>query len=259
MHTQKKQLQEVTIRVPLPAVEDWGFEALVSLWEAHEDELRLRHLSCCGSHGTVLVETDQPLDTAVFAAVDYIDELRLVGHGPNRFEYLLETEAPRCQRSLDECEGEFFVRDGVTLSESGIEFTVVATREALRLFDVGDANSMEYEVLRVAGYSGHREPLESLTERQRTALETAYAKGYYEVPRRASSDELAADLDVEPSTVLEHLRRAERNVLTELLGAKNHRASPSRRDSPGSTGSRDRTEPPSKDSGRHAAPGEQVP
>lgn len=65
--------------------------------------------------------------------------------------------------------------------------------------------------------------MDSLTERQRTVLETAYAKGYYEVPRHVSSDELAANLDLDKSTVLEHLRRAERNVLSELLGAEDRR------------------------------------
>lgn len=253
MHTREKQLQEVTIRVPLSAVKDWGFEALVSIWKAHEGELRLRQLSCCGSHGTLLVETSEPLETAAFTAIDYVDELRLVGHGPDRFEYLIGTKAPRCQGSLNECEGEFFVKDGLTLSETGIEFTVVATREALRLFDVGDVDPTEYEVLRVTEYTGHREPLDSLTERQRTALETAYAKGYYEVPRHVSSDELAADLDVEPSTVLEHLRRAERNVLTELLGSRDYQASPSQPDPRDTTARRGRTESTSQDSQKRTA------
>lgn len=232
MHHQNRQLREVELRIPLSAVETWGFEALVSIWQANEDDLRLQCLSCRGSHATMLVETSQPLDTAAFAAIDYITELRLVGRGPGRFEYLLETEAPCCQESLDECEGGFFVKDGPILSETGIEFTVVATQETLRLFDVGDVDSVacECEVLSLTEYTGRRDPLDTLTERQRTVLETAYAIGYYAVPRRISSDELAADLGLEKSTVLEHLRRAERNVLSELLDTEGHRASRSQRD-----------------------------
>lgn len=230
MHHQDRQLREVELRIPLSAVETWGFEALVSIWNTQEDDLRLQWLSCCGSHVTLLVETSQPLDTATFAAIEYITELRLVGRGPGRFEYLLEMEAPRCQQSLDECDGGFFVKDGPVLSETGIEFTVVATPETLRLFGVGNEDPMGCEVLSLTEYTGRREPLDTLTERQRTVLETAYAKGYYAVPRRISSDELATDFGLEKSTVLEHLRRAERNILSELLDAETHRASRPQRD-----------------------------
>lgn len=231
MSTRNKTLREIDLRIPLSTVEMMGFGALVSIWKAHEDDLRLRSLSCRGSHATLLVETNHPLETAAMAAIDYIDELRLVGRGPARFEYLLEMEAPRCQESLDECEGEFFVEDGMTFSDAGIEMTVVATQESLRQLGEADGCSMACEVLGLSEYTGRQAPMDSLTERQRTVLETAYAKGYYEVPRRVSSDELAADLNLDKSTVLEHLRRAERNVLSELLGAEDHHVSPSPRDS----------------------------
>lgn len=230
MHQQNSQLHEVELRIPLPAVETWGLEALVSIWNAQEDALRLQWLSCRGSHVTLLVETSQPLDTATFTAIDYITELRLIGRGPSRFEYPLEMEAPSCQESLDECEEGFFVKDSPILSETGIEFTVVATQETLRLFGVGNEDPMGCEVLSLTEYTGRREPLDTLTERQRMVLETAYAKGYYAVPRRISSDELAADFGLEKSTVLEHLRRAERNVLSELLDTETHRASRLQRD-----------------------------
>lgn len=237
MHQQNSQLREVELRIPLAAVETWGLEALVSIWNTQEDDLHLQWLSCRGSHVTLLVETSQPLDTATFTAIEYITELRLVGRGPGRFEYLLEMEAPRCQESLDECDGGFFVKESPILSETGIEFTVVATQETLRLFGVGDVDSVacECEVLSLTAYTGRQKPLDSLTERQRTVMETAYAKGYYAVPRRISSDDLAAEFGLEKSTVLEHLRRAERNVLAELLGAETHRASRPQRDVPTET------------------------
>jgi len=41
--------------------------------------------------------------------------------------------------------------------------------------------------------------------------------GYYEVPKQVSSEEIAAELDLDPSTVAEHLQRAERNLLGQLL------------------------------------------
>ena len=60
---------------------------------------------------------------------------------------------------------------------------------------------------------------EELTERQRVALEAAYVAGFFEWPRETNGKELAASLDVTPATFHQHLREAERRVITALFGA----------------------------------------
>ena len=59
--------------------------------------------------------------------------------------------------------------------------------------------------------------LSKLTGRQRQMVLTAYALGYYDVPRRISSDDLARHLDVDKSTIVEHLRKAERNLIGGII------------------------------------------
>jgi len=59
--------------------------------------------------------------------------------------------------------------------------------------------------------------LSKLTPRQRQMLLTAYALGYYDVPRRISSDELSRHLNVDKSTVVEHLRKAERKLIGAII------------------------------------------
>ena len=59
--------------------------------------------------------------------------------------------------------------------------------------------------------------LSKLTLRQRQMLLTAYALGYYDVPRRISSDDLARHLDVDKSTIVEHLRKAERKLIGAII------------------------------------------
>jgi predicted DNA binding protein len=61
-------------------------------------------------------------------------------------------------------------------------------------------------------------PLSRLTERQRKILIAAYSQGYYDLPRKINSEQLARQLDMGSSTLVEHLRKAERRLLTELLG-----------------------------------------
>jgi len=59
--------------------------------------------------------------------------------------------------------------------------------------------------------------LSKLTSRQRQMLLTAYALGYYDIPRRISSDDLARHLNVDKSTTVEHLRKAERKLIGSII------------------------------------------
>ena len=56
-----------------------------------------------------------------------------------------------------------------------------------------------------------------LTARQLEVLETAYERGYFERPRRTNATEIAAELDISPSTFREHLAAAESKILADLL------------------------------------------
>jgi PAS domain S-box-containing protein len=58
---------------------------------------------------------------------------------------------------------------------------------------------------------------EALTDRQRTALETAYYAGYFEWPRESTAAELAAAMDIADPTYHQHLRAAHRNLLTRVF------------------------------------------
>lgn len=64
-----------------------------------------------------------------------------------------------------------------------------------------------------------RELLSDLTEKQRTSLEVAYHVGFFEWPRTASGEDVAASLGVSPPTFHQHLRKAERTVFESLLSS----------------------------------------
>lgn len=55
--------------------------------------------------------------------------------------------------------------------------------------------------------------LDTLTTQQRGVFEHACETGYYEWPRETTTRELASDLDVSKTTLLEHLRKAEAKLL----------------------------------------------
>ena len=60
-------------------------------------------------------------------------------------------------------------------------------------------------------------PIARLTEKQRRVLITAYRLGYYDLPRKIGSEELARKLNLVKSTFVAHRRKAERRLLTEML------------------------------------------
>lgn len=56
-----------------------------------------------------------------------------------------------------------------------------------------------------------------LTDRQREVLQAAFERGYFERPKGANATEIAADLDIAPSTFTEHLVTAQRKLLGDVL------------------------------------------
>ncbi|RXK51596.1 bacterio-opsin activator domain-containing protein [Halorientalis pallida] len=115
----------------------------------------------------------------------------------------------------------------ITSEDGEMAFTVELSREAdaRALFElVAD----RYEGTELAGYHEHERPVqtrqefragleERLTDRQLTALRTAYYSGFFDWPRAVDGDELAAMMDISRSTFHQHLRVAERKLLDSFF------------------------------------------
>ncbi|WP_418284604.1 helix-turn-helix domain-containing protein [Halorubrum sp. DTA46] len=89
-------------------------------------------------------------------------------------------------------------------------------RESLDAVEVDSGAEVSVESMSSTGYAGRtarEQRLDTLTTTQREVYEHAREAGYYEWPREASTRELADDLDVSKTTLLEHLRKAESKLL----------------------------------------------
>jgi predicted DNA binding protein len=95
--------------------------------------------------------------------------------------------------------------------------------------DVYDLLGERYDDLDLVGYHEHDRPVqtreefqaalrERFTDRQATALRSAYLGGFFEWPREVDGDELAESMDITRPTYHQHLRTAERKVFEELFG-----------------------------------------
>lgn len=59
-------------------------------------------------------------------------------------------------------------------------------------------------------------PEDGLSPRQREVFQLAQNRGYYEYPRKVTAQELADEMDITKSTLIEHLRKAEQKLMTGI-------------------------------------------
>ncbi|MCW4024847.1 MAG: helix-turn-helix domain-containing protein [Candidatus Bathyarchaeota archaeon] len=105
------------------------------------------------------------------------------------------------------------------VKDGKIKFSFLGNENQVKKFIEG-MNTMElhYRVVLLADAEfSPTSPLNQLTEKQREVLIAAYQAGYYDIPRKISSQELAKKLGLVDSTVVEHLRKAEHRLITHIL------------------------------------------
>ena len=103
-------------------------------------------------------------------------------------------------------------------TEEGLRATLVGTHDNLRGALGAIPDGLEFSVDSAGTYvPGSEDLLSPLTDRQLEVFETAVEEGYYDVPRKATHEDIAENLGCAPSTVDEHLRKAESRVVTGLI------------------------------------------
>jgi predicted DNA binding protein len=110
----------------------------------------------------------------------------------------------------------------VVVENGRVEFDFTGTRAELDRFrSVLADRGLDHDLLSLVGGDGDgdgRDDAESaLTDRQREVLRTALRMGYFEVPRECTLADVAAEFDVDKSTVSGVLRRGEGRILKRAL------------------------------------------
>jgi DNA-directed RNA polymerase specialized sigma24 family protein len=210
-------MREARVEIDDSEFETMGIEGLVSLCREAGMQ-NFEELVCRGTGAVVQVEVETPLDEERLSSLECVDQWERVAETDDAQIYVVAFTAPELPGDLaDEmddlvgtCDPDVDER-GATLSLVGPQETIAGT--------VGEyeAAGVSPELRKLDAYEGRERPMDELTDRQREVIQTAYDSGYYEVPREVTTDDLAAELDVDPSTVAEHLQRAERNLLSHHL------------------------------------------
>jgi len=180
----------------------------------------LEEVACHANGAVVEVEVERRLDADRLTAIDAVDNWELVAETGETVLYLVEFTAPNLPESLGEAGEELVGSCDPVVDEEGTTMSFVGSRETLRAILTGyEEAGLRPELHSLGEYEGGSGALDALTDRQLEALRTAYRMGFYDVPRETSTDDVAAALDVDSSTAVELLQRAERNLLATHLSA----------------------------------------
>lgn len=205
-------MREAVVHVPDEAMAAMGLADLVSLLR-EAGLVAATELACHGAGGLVALSLEEPLPADRLRAADGVAWVeRLAGDDPARYLLKVEADDPDIAAPSE------LVHDVVALEPDGASFSVVGPQEAVvRHVREIDAAGPGVTLSQFTDYAGPSEALDALTARQREVVEVAHEAGYYEVPRTASVADVAERLELDPSTVGEHLQRAQRNLVSRIL------------------------------------------
>jgi predicted DNA binding protein len=107
----------------------------------------------------------------------------------------------------------FFIGDGkATMTFLGSSAAIKNMMKTMESFKI------PFKVLSLSDAKfSYDSPLSDLTEKQRRVIISAFNSGYYDVPRRTSSEQLADKLEIRPQTFVMHRRKAEHRVLEKII------------------------------------------
>jgi DNA-directed RNA polymerase specialized sigma24 family protein len=210
-------MREARVEIDDSEFETMGIEGLVSLCREAGMQ-NFEELVCRGTGAVVQVEVETPLDEERLSSLECVDQWERVAETDDAQIYVVAFTAPELPGDLADEMDDLVGTCDPDVDERGATLSLVGPQEAIA-GTVGEyeAAGVSPELRKLDAYEGRERPMDELTDRQREVIQTAYDSGYYEVPREVTTDDLAAELDVDPSTVAEHLQRAERNLLSHHL------------------------------------------
>lgn len=197
-----------------------GIQDLVSLCRSAGLK-DFEELECQPTGAVIRVEVESQLDEDRLQGIDYVNWWERVTSSDDPQQYILSFTAPNLSETISEHANHLVGTCDTEMTDQGATLSIVGPHDAIRgTLDEYRSSGMSPSLRRITSYNGVKQPLDRLTDRQREVIQTAYEMGFYEVPRETSTEAVAAELEIDPSTVAEHLQRAERNLLSRFLDAE---------------------------------------
>ncbi len=114
-------------------------------------------------------------------------------------------------------EGGYLV--AIEIREGKIKITYLGTVKQIKtVLGMIRQHGIRYKILSLTDAKfSLNSPLNGLTEKQRKVLTTAYRLGYYSLPRKISTEQLARKLNLHKSALAAHRRKAELRLIAQTM------------------------------------------
>jgi predicted DNA binding protein len=110
------------------------------------------------------------------------------------------------------------VRKPIIYRDGTMSARVVGDAGALQRALEAAPDGVEVQIDTISQFYGHTDdPVVGLSDRQREAVAVALELGYYNQPRGATHEDVAAELDCAPQTASDHLQKAEANIIRAVM------------------------------------------
>jgi hypothetical protein len=210
-------MREAIVTMSDEALEEMGLGELVAY--TRDAGIRdLEELTCHGNGGVMQLEVEEQLDGERLSSFEAVSQWEFVAENEHTYLYLIEIIAPDLTDAITDHGDALVGTCDPSMTEHGATMELVGPQQTIsKTLQEYEAAGISPELEKLGDYDGTETSLDALTERQREIVHAAYDMGFYEVPREVSTEEVAAELDLDASTIAEHLQRAERNLLSQEL------------------------------------------
>lgn len=192
---------------------EWNRPFTVSREKIHDDMITL--VVDAGEHRATFEE--RLADSSQVETVKALDESRLLVTKRSCGALPIIRSNHGMLQGMDKVNGSQRVFDIVVLRREDLKAIVAELRE------LGS--------VRLGKLTPYEDRTTTLSSRQSEVVEAALDAGYFDWPRRTDAAELAAEFDIAHSTLLEHLRKAEKKLIEDALsrGGTSDRSTPKER------------------------------
>jgi len=211
-------MREVTIHLSTEELAAFGIEEFVSVIRSAGLE-EVTELQCQRPGCLLAIEVTEAISPDELSTLENLEWWERLDREAG-VTYLCKLAVPAFDQGFDPHHETDASQRGVAVSGDGVDVTMIGSQDALseRVREYGKTGA-DPLLRTLTDYEGPDDPLDAVTPRQREVLETAFDMGYFDVPRDVTTNEIATALNLDPSTVREHLQRAQKNLLTDVLDA----------------------------------------
>lgn len=210
-------MREANVNVSDTGFAAMGITELLELGRAAELK-DIESLNCRGDGAIVRVETKHRFQEDQLDDLGCVDRWEHLSEARGVHVYVIEFSVPTLPESISEKAADLLGTCNPDVDERGASISLTGSHNAIAgIIEEYEDAGVSLTLQRLGDYEGESKPLDELTDRQREVIQTAYDLGYFEIPREASTEDVAEELGIDSSTATEHLQRAERNLMTHHL------------------------------------------